>query len=69
MKEVVNQNMGNFELRSQETMNVPIWIIIEFQQRDRQDLQKLNNDTFCRLPVTSTECSFGTEKTLMLAYL
>ena len=62
MKEVNNQNVWNFELGSHENMNVPIWIIIGFQQRDRQDIQNLNNDTFCRLPVVSAQCIIGTEK-------
>ena len=62
MKEVNNQNVWNFELGSRENMNVPIWIIIGFQQRDRQDSQNLNNDTFCRLPVVSAQCIIGTEK-------
>ena len=46
MKEINIQNVWNFELGSHENMNVPIWIIIGFQQRDRQDSQNLNNDTF-----------------------
>ena len=62
MKEVNNQNVWNFELGSQENMNVPIWIIIGFQQQDRQDSQELNDDTFCRLPVVSVQCIIGTEK-------
>ena len=62
MKEVNNQNLWNFELGSHENMNVPIWIIIGFQQRDRQDSQNLNNDNFCRLPVVSAQCIIGTEK-------
>ena len=62
MKDVNNQNLWNFELGSHENMNVPIWIIIGFQQRDRQDSQNLNNDTFCRLPVVSAQCIIGTEK-------
>ena len=62
MKEVNNQNLWNFELGSHENMNVPIWIIIGFQQRDRQNSQNLNNDTFCRLPVVSAQCIIGTEK-------
>ena len=62
MKEVNNQNLWNFELGSHENMNVPIWIIIGFQQRDRQDSQNLNNDTFFRLPVVSAQCIIGTEK-------
>ena len=64
MKEVINQNLWNFELGSQESMNVPIWIIIGFQQRDRHDSQILNNDTFCKLPVTNAQCVIGTEKYL-----
>ena len=42
-------------------MNVSIWIIVGFQQRDRQNSQNLNNDTFYRLPVTSTQFLIGTE--------
>ena len=64
MKQVNNQNVWNFELGSQENMNVPIWIIIGFQQQDRQDSQNLNNDAFCRLPVVSAQCIIGTEKYL-----
>ena len=62
MKEVKYQNLWNFELGSQENMNVPIWIIIGFQQQDRQDIQDLKNDTFCRLPVVSAHCVIGTGK-------
>ena len=51
----------NFELGSQENLNVPIWNIIGFQQRDRQDSQNLNNDTFCREPDVSAQCIIGTE--------
>ena len=60
-KEVNNQNLWNFELGSQKSMNVPIRIVTGFQQRDRQDSQSLNNDTFCRLPVISAQCFIGTE--------
>ena len=62
MKEVNNQNVWNFELGSQENINIPIWVIIGFQQQDRQDSQNLNNDIFCRLPVVSAVCFIGTEK-------
>ena len=62
MKEVNNQNLWNFQLGSQENMTVPIWIVIGFQQQDRQDSQNFNNDTFCRLPVVSAHCVIGTEK-------
>ena len=62
LKEVKNQNLWIFELSSQESMNIPIWITIRFQQQNRQDSQNLNNDTFCRLPVISAQCNIGTEK-------
>ena len=33
MKEVISQNLWNFELGGQESMNVPIWINIGFQHK------------------------------------
>ena len=48
MKETDNQNLWNFELGSQQSMILPMFVIIEFQQRDRQVSQNLNNDTFSR---------------------
>ena len=62
MEEVNTQNLWSFELGTQEGVNVPIWIIVGFQQRERQDSQNLANDTFYRPPVTSAQCIIGTEK-------
>ena len=62
LKEVNDQNLWNFELNSQESMNVPILIIIGVQQRNGQDSQNLNIDSFFRLPVVISECIIGTEK-------
>ena len=62
MKDVNTQNPWNFELGTQEGINVPIWIIIGFQQQDRQNSQTENNDTFYRASVTSAQCIIGTEK-------
>ena len=62
MKEINTQNLWNFELGTQEGINVPIWIIIGFQQQDRQNSQNENNDTFYRPSVISTQCIIGTEK-------
>ena len=62
MKEVNTQNFWTFELGTQEVINIPIRITVGFQQRDRQDSQNLNNDTFYRPPVTSAHCLLGTEK-------
>ena len=62
IKKVNNQKLWSFELGSQENMNVPMWIIIGFQQQNRQDSQNLNHDTFCRLLVVSAQCIIGKEK-------
>ena len=62
MKEVNTQNHWNFELGTQEGVNVPIWIIVRFQQRERQDSQSLANDTFYRPPVTNAQCIIAAEK-------
>ena len=61
MKEVNNQKLWNFELGSQESMYVHIWITIGFQKRDRKSSQKLNKETYSRVPVTSCQCIIGTE--------
>ena len=61
MEEVNNQFLWKFEICGEESTNVSVWIIIGFQQKNRQDSQNLNNDTFCRIPVTSCQCITGTE--------
>ena len=62
MKEVKNQNLWIFEIGSQKNMILSIWNIVGFQQRDKQDSQKLNNDTFCRLAYVSAQAMIGTKK-------
>ena len=62
MKEINTQNLWSFELGRHENMNVPIWINVGFQQRDRQDSQNLAKDTFRRLPITSSQYNISTEK-------
>ena len=62
MKEVNTQHLWNFELGTQQGINVPIWIFKGFQQMDRQHSQNLNNDTFYRPPVTSAHVAIGTER-------
>ena len=46
MKEVYTQNFSIFDLGTPEGINLPIWILVGFQQKGRQDLQNLNKDTF-----------------------
>ena len=62
MKEVNTQILWSFELGTQEGTIVPIWVIVGFQQNDRQFDQSSNNDTFYRPLVTSAQCIIGTEK-------
>ena len=62
MKEVKNESIWNFELGSQENMDVPIQNIIGFKQKDRQHAQIFNTDAFCRLAVVSAQAMIGTEK-------
>ena len=62
MKEVITRIFWSFESSTQEGINVLIWIYVVFQQSDRQHDQNLKNDTFYRMPVTSAQNVFGTEK-------
>ena len=62
IKEVNTQNFCTVELGTQEGINVPIWVFVVFQQVDRQTDQDLNNDTFARLPLISTQVVIGTER-------
>ena len=62
IKEVNTQNFWLFEFGMQEGINIPTSIYVTFQQNDRQHDQNLNNNTFVRLPVISTEVVIGTEQ-------
>ena len=62
MKEVNIRVFWSFELGIQEGTNVCMWIFVGFQQRDGENSQNLNNDTFCRPPVASAQCIIRTEK-------
>ena len=64
MKEVNSQNLWNFAFSSQEIMKDPIWIVVGFQQKDRQDSENVNNDCFFRSPVATAQCILGEEKCL-----
>ena len=55
MAEVKTQSLRTFELGTQEGVNVPVWIIVSFQQMERQNLETLNNETSYRPPVASAQ--------------
>ena len=50
------------KLGTQERIKVPIWILVDFQQKDRRDWQNLEIDTFYRHPVTNDQCITGIKK-------
>ena len=68
-KEVKTQNLRSFQSGTQEGLNVSIFLNKVFQQRDRQDSEKLNKNTFHSSPVTSAQYIIGTEKYLVSALL
>ena len=61
-KEVNTQNFWTFDLCTQEGLNFSIGIIVGLQQRDKQDSQNINKDTFYKLPVTSAQCIIVVDK-------
>ena len=61
MKEVNTQNFWTFHFLTQDGI-ISVWIIVGFQQKERQDSQNLNNVSFSNFPEISAQCLFGTEK-------
>ena len=62
LTEIIIQNLLRFEIVTQEGINDPIFIIVAFQQSDREHDQKIANDTFYRPPITSAQSIIGAEK-------
>ena len=62
LQEVKNWKTWQFQIGVEEGINITIFIIIGFQQQDKENSQNLNNDAFIRLPVTSAQCLIGSEK-------
>ena len=69
VKEVNTQKSWSFELGTEEGINVPKWITAGFHERDWRDSPNLNNDAFCRPPVTSAQSIFVTERNPDSAFL
>ena len=55
------EKLWTVDLGTQEEIYVLQWIIVGFQQSDRQDSQNLIKDAFYRLPATSAQFICGTE--------
>ena len=60
MKDVTTENNWTFEL-GVDGIDIPIYVIVEFMQRD-QFYQQQNNDTFYRPSVVNAQCIISREK-------
>ena len=62
MKDVTTENNWTFELGVGDGLDVPIYVIVGFMQRDQFNQQHQNNDTFYRPSVVNAQCIIGSEK-------
>ena len=62
MKAVTTENNWNFEFGIGNGIDVPIYIMVEFMQRDQFNQQHQNNDTFYRSSVLNAQAIIGSEK-------
>ena len=53
MKDVTTENNWTFELSVGDGIDVPIYVIVGFMQRDQFNQQHQNNDTFYRPSVVN----------------
>ena len=62
MKDVTTENNWTFQLGVGDGIDIPIYLIVGFMQRDQFNQQHQNNDTFCRSSVVNPLCIIGSEK-------
>ena len=62
MKDVTTENNLTFELGVGDGIDIPIYVIVGFMQRDQFNQQYQNNDTFYRPSVVNAQCIIGSEK-------
>ena len=62
MKDVTTENNWTFALGVGDGIDIPIYVIVGFMQRDQFNQQHQNNDTFCRPSVVNAQCIIGSEK-------
>ena len=62
MKDVTAENNWTFELGVGDGIDVPIYVIVGFMQRDQFNQQHQNNDAFYRPNVVNAQCIIGNEK-------
>ena len=61
-KDVNNNNNWTFELGNSNNESCPIFVIVGFQARKKNDSQIHNNATFDNFPISNAVCKTGSEK-------
>ena len=61
MKDVTTKNNFTFELGVVDGIDIPVYAIVGFMQRDQFSQQHQNNDTFHRPSVVNAPCIIGSE--------
>ena len=62
MKDVTAEITWTFELGVGDGINIPIYVIVGFMQRDQFSQKHQINDTFYRPSVVNARCIIGSEK-------
>ena len=62
MKDVTTENNWTFELGVGDGIDIPIYVIVGFMQRDQFNQQHQNNDTFYRPSVVNAQSILGSEE-------
>ena len=62
MKDVTTENNWVFDLGEGDGIDLPIYVIVGFMQRDQFNQQHQNNDTVCRPSVVNAQCIIGSGK-------
>ena len=62
MNDVTTENNWTCELGVGDGIDIPVYVIVVFLQRDQFDQQRQNNDTLYRLSVVNAQCIIGSKK-------
>ena len=62
MKDVTTEKNWTFEFGVGEGVDLPIYVIVGFMQRDQFNQQHQNKDTFYKPSVVNAHCIIGSEK-------
>ena len=64
MKDVTTENNWTFELAVGDGIDLPVYVVLRFMQRDQFNQQHQINATFYRPSVVAAQCKIGSEKFL-----